>query len=694
VQGRFIFSLQRNTLGVMVMKILKSSLTAMAFALLTISASSTAQSNPTVNGQTASAANNTPVPISVWAQRDSVSSVETSPDGKHLLILKREGGNFGENVLEIYKTDDLTKPLRRLNSKPMEMTAATWISDKHIYGRAEQVKRSKVAFPEDDIRSYKTFSYNLEKNKFAKSDGSFGIAGLLPKEPGFLIVSEGNPNASAGGDDPFAAFRPRAYYKYNLDTGARTLIFKGNEKNATAGFDLDGNPRFSQGFDAGKQVFYYRAVGDTSWKEMEERVDYNKKENLYKVLGGFFGFAGISSEDPNKGYFIDNRGEDKAGLYEFDFKTGKIGNKIYSNSNADVMGVVRHSMSSAGNNKVVAAVYPGAKYERHWFDMEEKALYEALEKKIQHAHQISIDSRSRDGKTMIARNEGPKDPGSFWLVKDGKMAKLASTNPLLKSSDLNEVEFIKYPARDGRMIPAYVTKPKGKGPFPLIVMPHGGPAVNEVVAYDEWGQFLANNGYMVLYPQYRITTGWGKDHFDSSWGQHGLAMQDDKDDGALYLAKQGLVDKNRMAMFGWSYGGYAALVASQRENNIYQCAIAGAAVADTEKQYLGRRNPYDPKPIDEWSKQRGTSIGINPIKDAAKTNIPLLMIHGDMDMRVMYYHMKDHKEALEKAGKTNVKYVTLKGANHFSNTLMYDHQELLYTTMLDYIKKDCGPGGL
>lgn len=638
--------------------------------------------------------NQTPVPIDVWAQRDAVSAVEVSPDGKHLLILKMEGGNMGENVLEIYSTSDFSKPAKRLKGEKMEFITARWVSDKHIFGTAWDVVRSKVTRPEEDVREYLAFSYNLEKNKFANAEGTYNLVTILPKEPGQIIVEESNINASAGGVDPFAAFRPRSYYKYNLETGGRSLILKGNEKYPTAEFDSDGNPRFTTGSSGDSQVFYYRAPGDGSWKELSEKFDISKHENLYRILGGFQGLAGINGDDPTKGYFIDNRnGEDKAGLYEFDFKTGAIGNKIYSNPDADVMGVLRHSMRWAGNNKVVAAIYPGAKYERHWFDMEEKALYESLEKKIQNAHQINITSRSRDGNIMVVYNSGPKDPGSYWLVRDGKAMKLASENPGVKTADLNNVEFIKYKARDGRMIPAYITVPKGKAPFPLIVLPHGGPHVNEVIGYDEWGQILANAGYMVLQPQYRMSVGWGKSHFDAGYGEHGGAMQDDKDDGALALVKEGLVDKDRIAMFGWSYGGYAALVATQRTPQIYQCAIAGAAVADPEKSYYGRRGTDTPKALDDWAKRRGM-IGWNPIKNVDKANIPLLMVHGDVDARVEYYHYTDYKAAMEKAGKTNAQYVTLKGADHFSRTLMFDHQQTLYSKMLDYLKKDCGPGGL
>jgi dipeptidyl aminopeptidase/acylaminoacyl peptidase len=212
-----------------------------------------------------------------------------------------------------------------------------------------------------------------------------------------------------------------------------------------------------------------------------------------------------------------------------------------------------------------------------------------------------------------------------------------------------------------------------------------------MVSYDEWGQMLANAGYMVLHPDQRISVGWGQKHFDAGYGEHGGKMQDDKDDGVQYLIDQGLVDPNRVAFFGWSYGGYAALVSLSHEPQMFQCAIAGAAVADPEKQYMGRRNT-DLKALDEWDKRRGT-IGINPMKEVSKVNIPLLMVHGNVDRRVQYYHMQDYQKAFEAAGKTG-EFITLEGADHFSTSLMYTHQQQLSTKMLDFLANDCGPGGL
>lgn len=633
----------------------------------------------------------TSIPVDVWALRDVVNAVQVSPDGKHVLVHKVESKE-GDYLLEIYKTDDLSKPLRRLNADPMEIIGAQWVSNNYIFGTAWQINRKSVKGPEEDIRDYLAFSYNLEQNKFSKADGNFQIISTLPKDPDHVLIGGGNAIPDPTGVDPFAAFRPRAYYKFNLKTGARELILKGNDKFPQVQmWDSDGNPRYTSTLDRadGKLKEYYRKPGDGSWTLFQE-TDMNDPANLYRILAGFHGIAGFDSENPNIGYYIDNRnGEDKAALYEFDFNTGTVGEKLVSVADADIMGIRTHSIP--GNDKLVAARYPGAKWEYAWFDADEKALYDALEAQIPYAHQVSISSRSVDGKTMIVQNRGPRDPGSFWLVTEGKMAKLGSRNPLINPEQLSDVKYFRYKARDGLEIPGYITIPKGKGPFPLIVHHNGGPHVTGIVGYDEIGQMFANAGYMVFHPEQRIATGWGQKHFDAGYGQHGLAMQDDKDDGVKYLIDQGLVDPDRVAFFGWSYGGQAALYALSREPQLYQCSIAVAAVADAEKQYMGRRDT-SLKALDEWSKRRGT-IGVNPINEVSKVNIPLLMIHPEDDRRVMYYHFKDYKKAFEAAGKQG-QFMTLEDADHFYNTLMFNHQQQLFTKVLDFLANDCGPGGL
>lgn len=715
---------------------------------------------PTIGVQSAVAKVKT-VPVDYFAIRDAVTSVSISPDGEHVAVMKTISKD-GDYLLEIYKTDDFSKPVRRVNADPMELFAGIpprWVSNDVLIGGAWSWTRSKVRGPEDTGWDTLLYSYNIKNNKFKKLDNKrargegagFSIVNVLPDSPDEILIATGSDIGASMGVDPFSLIRPRSYYKYNVNSGKKTLVLKGNITYGNIQFDSAGNPRFATGQKTSSEngveiVQYYRKPGDGDWKEFGQRVSLDKYEDMYAILGGLEGPAGLKAGDPNTAYVITANGGDKTALYEYDLVNDTLGKKIFSTPDADVMGIQTHSNSWGDDRGKLAAVrYPGAKMERHWIDMKEKALHEQFASKIPNSHSISIPSRSKDGKTMIVFNSGPKDPGSYWLVRNGKMGKLGSRNPLLKPENLSNVEFIRYPARDGKMIPGYVTKPEGTGPFPLVVLPHGGPHVNEVIGYDEWGQFLANNGYMVLQPQYRMSVGWGRDHFDSAMGQHGLAMQDDKDDGAMYLVKKGLADPDKMAMFGWSYGGYAALVAASRDPNIYQCVIAGAAVADPKKVYLKRSgggSSAGQKMVDDWARARGGFVGINPIEEIDKMNVPVFMIHPEQDARVLYFNFKDYRtEAIRVAkeratssssgnctggtadsvctttmyrnpGKAadsvvsmqtgysgepyvgKVKFSTLKEADHFSITLKYKHQKKLYTEMLDFLKNDCGPDGI
>ena len=266
------------------------------------------------------------VPIDVWALRDNVASVDISPDGQHVAMLKMTSVD-GDYVLEIYKISDLSKPWRRLNADPMELISARFIGDDYLFGNAWQVVDKKVDGPEQDVRRYKTWSYNLKTNKFSGSDGSFSLAGLLPKEEDKVLISTDTANNGGFGVDPFAAFTPRSYYKYDLKDGTKELVLRGNPEHPSVVFDIDGNPRFSSGVKPGAHelTYYYRMPGDSGWKELPQHYDLDKPANLYRVLGGFEGLVGFDPGNPNIGYWIDNRGEDKAALWELDFKTGQFG---------------------------------------------------------------------------------------------------------------------------------------------------------------------------------------------------------------------------------------------------------------------------------------------------------------------------------------------------------------------------------
>lgn len=628
------------------------------------------------------AAANEPYPLEYFALREVVQTVRVSPDGErlaYLKILSREGNP----VLHVFDASDMDKTPFVVNADPMEITGFNWASDRDIVVTLRQKVRDKIDGQNQGVYEYKIGVLDVVDRSFDDFDvESPAFVHALPNDPDRIIIS-----MQPGMDDIGIkeAFQPRSYYKFNLRRGSKELLMRGTFSLGAIDFDAEGNPFTARGFDSGKKeyVWYYRPEGTTSWEEA-----YRLHEDSFE----YFWISGPDEAAPGNVIVGATNGDDKLGIWSYNLKNRTFDELIYRRSDVDAYGVVYHSNSWEKPDTIVGITWYKDKLHTEWFDEIEGATIEQLQGLIPNAFYTTISSRSRDGNTLTVYNAGPRDPGSYFLFKDGEFKFVGSKQPLVSSEDLADVEYIQYKARDGKTIGAFVTIPNGEGPFPLVVLPHGGPFVQETIVYDEWSQMLANNGYLVVQPQYRGSKGYGTDFYLSAWqdgSEAGYAMQDDKDDAALYLVEQGLADPDRMAMFGWSYGGYAALVAASRDPQIYQCTIAGAAVADMVKQVNTIANEgwfRGATEIEQTSYRRGA---VNPVDEVEKVNVPILMIHGTVDQRVQPAQARLYLKELEKHDKP-YKMVWLDGADHFSNTLFYNHKLALYESIIDFLHNDCG----
>lgn len=628
-----------------------------------------------------------PYPLDYWALREVINNAQVSPDGKYLGLMKIPCKD-GNPVIEVYDASNLSKEPFRLNADPMEITNFYWASDKDIVFTLRQKVRNKIEGFNEGVYETRLAIVDVKKKKMRSFEElNPTIVDLLPSKPNKIIISFQEGDEDGPASKLSESFRPRAYWEFDLDTGTKMLLIRGKLLLANIDFTGDGDPWLARGFDLakGELIWYYREPGTRGWEEI-----HRQDEDSFDT----FSVANLDDSQPNHILVFANNADDKVGLWSFDVVSKKLDELIYRRSDADVFGVRYHSNTWTYPDRVTGVSYFKDKLRAEYFDEIEGATYSQLESVIPYSHIISINSRSRDGNTMTIYNSGPRDPGTYYLLKDGQIKAVGSKSPLIESEKLADMEYITYKARDGRRIPAFLTVPQGEAPFPLIVLPHGGPFVQETVVYDEWSQMLANNGYLVLQPQYRGSQGYGQEFYLSAFvdgGQGGYKMQDDKDDGAMYLVEQGLADPDRMAMFGWSYGGYAALVAASRTPQIYQCVIAGAAVSDPLMQVNYYRFQLRGAQRDEQLRMWDDSI--SPLKEVQKVNVPILLIHGDVDQRVPPEHAKKYRKLLDRYNK-NYKFVELEGADHFYSTLFYNHQLTLYESMIDFLKNDCGQGGL
>ena len=296
---------------------------------------------------------------------------------------------------------------------------------------------------------------------------------------------------------------------------------------------------------------------------------------------------------------------------------------------------------------------------------------------------------SDDLTIIVVRSSGPREAGAYYLLVNGKdLVPLGRSFPLLEPASMADMEYVTYKARDGLEIPGFLTTPQsGKKPYPAVVLPHGGPWARDYLGWDRWAQFLANRGYVVLQPQYRGSEGFGQTLWragDNEWGQK---MQDDKDDGARWLVAEGMADPDRIAIFGYSYGGFAAMAASVRKNSPFQCAISGAGLAELRSfDKITFTNRF------QRQFQNPTIGGMSPLDHVKEAEIPIFVFHGDRDQRVPVEQSRKFVRALKRAGK-DVKYLEIVDLWH-SSPWWPQHHLAMFQSLENYLANDCGPGGL
>ena len=625
-------------------------------------------------------------PPEYWALRSAIDSVELSPDGNRLAIMKIPAKDANP-IIEVYNTDQLDAEPFRINADPMEIIDFSMVSNDHLIFRARQQVRDMIEGFNRGVYETRLVLVDIKDKKLKEFDEAYpAIEGLLPNDPRRVIISFSEGGDEGAGAKLSRAFRPRAYWALDLERRTKKLLIRGKIALGQIDFDADGNPILARGFDIdkGDYVWYYREPEQDEWTEF-----YRLSEDSFDN----FSVWGLDLEKPGHFVVSANNGNDKIGLWSYSAREKAFKELLYRRTDVDVSeygAAVFHSNRWQHYDQIVGVRYATDTLHVEYFDEAEGALFAQLQSIVPNAEVVRVASRSSDGNSLVVYNSGAHDPGTYYLIRNGRFSILGSTNPLLQAESLADVRYIQYPARDGKTIHGYITVPNGEGPFPLVVMPHGGPFVAEVPLFDEWAQLLANHGYLVLQPQYRGSRGYGQGFYLSAFnagGQGGYKMQDDKDDGVDYLIKEGLATAGNVAMFGWSYGGYAALVAASRKDQRYNCVIAGAAVADTDMQVDYYR--YALRGAGKTEQLRMWDDSVAPIDEVANVNVPMLIIHGDVDQRVPVDHAREYREALDRVGK-EYRYVELEGADHFSNTLFYHHKLKLYTELLAYLDGRCG----
>ena len=421
-------------------------------------------------------------------------------------------------------------------------------------------------------------------------------------------------------------------YAVSISTGERELLIENHDNVAGWSADLEGNIRLAtrQTGEGGTEVLRVdggelgEVVFECSWQETCGPMNFHP--------------------DGDRVWFQSNRGEDVdlTGLYIMDLASGEI--ELFER---DPEGEVDFggAIFSPATDELLATVYVGDRPRIYPQDEGFAADLEFLRENLPEG-EIGISSMTADEGLALVSLSRDVDPGTVYLFDRAErtVEKFYRGRPEIDPAQMAEMQPIRYTARDGLEIPAYLTIPRGADPENLAVVAliHGGPWARDTWGYRSQVQFLANRGYAVLQPNFRGSSGFGKAFLNAGNNEWGDAMQDDITDGVNHLIELGIADPERVCIMGGSYGGYATLAGMVFTPDLYACGVNIVGVSNiitllnSIPPYWGPiremfiRRVGDPE-TDEGREQLKRQSPINHVDSIAS---PLLVIHGANDPRV------------------------------------------------------------
>jgi dipeptidyl aminopeptidase/acylaminoacyl peptidase len=549
-----------------------------------------------------------------------ISSGQLSPDGKYISFLKEY-----EGIMNIWV---------KAFDEPFENAYPLTNSKRPLAGYFWTVDGKYILFVKDNAGDENMNVFAVDPTQ--KVEGGVPESrNLTPMEEvtaRIAHVSQNNPDMLM----VMINDRDKAWhdlYELTLSSGKLEKIYENNDRITGYDFDWDDNLRLLYKTDKqGNTIMYHiqnkelTPIYETSVSERAAAVNWN--------------------EDNSKLYLMTNKGDlNLMTLYLMDPLTKEM-ELIESDpeKKVDLSGVVMNRKT----RKMVYTSYSDDKTRYYWKDDTRKAIYEHLANEFP-GREISFTSATDDYSKFLVAVHGDKYAAESWFydTETKELIHQYTPRPELKEVEehLAAMQPVTYPSSDGLKIPAYLTVPVGAEAknLPTVVLVHGGPkGPRDYWGYDPFVQFLANRGYAVLQPNFRASGGYGKEFMNAGDLQWGKLMQDDITWGVKYLIEKGIADKDKVAIMGGSYGGYATLAGLAFTPDVYACGvdIVGPSNIFTLLESIppyweaGRAFLYgmvgDPN-TDEGKKLIKEA---SPLFSADKITKPLLVVQGANDPRV------------------------------------------------------------
>ena len=593
-----------------------------------------------------------PALISVedFARAPQYVDMQLSPDGTCIAFrtLQNESSGLGFFHLDKMKADVMSwgEKGHSLAAKYNAVFGYQWVSSQRIvvYTATGWAGTNRDFSHVKYLTGWGRWNEEHERPGIANS-ASFYPAGIVPdsrQDPKRILVTN-TPDIS----NP--EFRPDVY-QLNTEDGSFRLLEKNPGNLQNWGADWDGHIRFGVITDGVNSSLIYREAPDRPWSPA---VEFGRDTLSSEI-------AGLDAD--NRTLFVFKPSPaGRSALYSFDLLERKFSAPLFQHEKYDVTSAV----FSPKHRRLLGVRYNTDLPRQYWFEPD----FAKLQKELDAANPglvneiVNMDWELRK---ILVFSHSAREPGYYTLLnlETGKRLPIAKTRPWLNPDAMAETYPVKCPARDALELNGYLTLPVGRGQrnLPMVTLVHGGPfGVRDVWGFDPIVQFLANRGYAVLQVNYRGSGGYGEEFYHRGRREVGGAIQDDIADMTQWAVQQGIADPHRLAIMGFSYGGYSTLFALAHTPDLFRCGVACAAVSNWSTLFktVEEDNQYTRDAFRYWAAvvgdlkndaDRQRLAAVSPVNLAAQIKAPLFILHGESDTTVPIAQAHEMVAALKKAG--------------------------------------------
>ena len=590
-----------------------------------------------------------------FGKREGIQDISLSPDGTKIAYLEPAAGQGNRLFTVDLASGGVPQVVMSASGDPERLNNCDWVSNARlvclVYAvselAGERFSASRVVAVNSDGSNLKILSKRQGANaeRFAFFGGE--VIDLLPGDDGAVLMGREYVPESATGT--LMAKDEDGYGVDRIDTnrGTPKRVVRPTRLATEYISDGAGNVRIMAlmiqdgGYDSGRRRYLHRSADGGGWELLGE---YDSTTDT--------GFNPVAVDAASNEAYGFEKLDGRFALFKVKLDASLAKTLVYKRDDVDV----DHLLTLGRSRKVVGLSFATQKRQAVYFDPELSKLGKSLGKALPDAASVSFGGMSSDGSKVIVGAWGDTNPGQYYLFDKvaGSVSPLLSVRPELEGYKLAEVKAITVKAADGTDIPAYLTLPpgsSGKG-LPTIVMPHGGPSSRDEWGFDWWVQYYANRGFAVLQPQYRGSSGYGDAWYQDNGFQSWKVAIGDVNDSGRWLVSQGIADPAKLAIVGWSYGGYAALQSAVLDPDLFKAIVAVAPVTDLGKlkeEYLG----YSSYKVARDFIGSGPHIAEgSPARHADAFKAPVALFHGDLDLNVGIFQSRFMADQLKAEGKT------------------------------------------